>query len=131
MLQQEVADTSQVESWNMANEYMRLISNTLAAIIDCWQNPYKDGRPRFKELVSNLRTLKILASVYLDEDELKEAHDKYIKFFIEQPVVDMGHATIIPYVTEEKMYEFPEWILKKLKQKGALVPPQFDPDMAL
>jgi hypothetical protein len=34
-------------------------------------------------------------------------------------------------MTEEKMYEFPEWVLKKLKQKGALVPPQFDPDLAL
>lgn len=115
----------------MANDYMKMVAGVLAAIIDIWQNPYKDGMPRYKELVSNERTLKILASVYLDEKELEEAHDKYIRHFIEQPIVDTGHTTIIPYATEEKLYEFPEWILKKLKAKGALVPPQFDPDMAL
>ena len=129
--QQQQEPNSQVESWNMANEYMKLISGVLSSIIDIWKNPYKDGLPRYKELMSNQRTLKILASVYLNETELKEAQDNYISFFVNEPIVETGYSTIIPSVTEEKMYEFPEWILKKLKEKGALVPPQFDPDLAL
>ncbi|MCX6654329.1 MAG: hypothetical protein NTY03_04310 [Candidatus Bathyarchaeota archaeon] len=119
------------ESWNMADAFMRKISDVLDGIIEIWKEPYQDGMPRYKELLRLERTLKMLVSVYLTEDELEEAQENYIKYFIEMPIVDTGSTTIIPLITEEKLYDFPEWILKRLKAKGALVPAQFDPDLAL
>ena len=115
----------------MANQYMEKISKVLDNIIDIHKNPWLDGQPRYKELLRTERILKVLISVYLDENELKEAEDNYISYLIKYPVIDTGHSTIMPSITEDKMFEFNEWVLKKLKQKGALVPPQFDPDLAL
>jgi hypothetical protein len=82
--------------------------------------------PRYKELLRLERSLKMLVSVYLTEPELKEANENYIRYFIDFPIVDTGATTLIPLVTEEKLYDFPEWILKKLKEKGALVPATVD-----
>ena len=122
---------SKVESWNMADAFMKKISSVLDGIIEIWKEPYLDGIPRYKELLRLERTLKMLVSVYLTDAEMKDANENYIKYFIEMPIVDTGNTTIIPNITEEKLYDFPEWVLKRLKEKGALVPAQFDPDLAL
>jgi hypothetical protein len=129
--QSNQAPSSETESWNMANQYMQKISSILDNIIDIWTHPYKDGEPRYKELLRLERMLKVLISVYLDEEELKEAEENYIKFMVDFPIIDTGHSTILPLITEEKMFGFNEWVLRKLKVKGVLVPPRFDPDLAL
>jgi hypothetical protein len=118
----------QPETWNMATEFMRKISNVLDNIIEIMQNPYKNGQARYKELQNNIRILDILVAPYLDETEAQEVKDKFMNPIITQPIVETGFGQIIPLDTEDKLYEFPKWVLCKLKAKGALVPSAYDLD---
>lgn len=120
---------NQQEAWNMANEFMKLLIGIISAIVEIENEPIQNGEPQWSKLVRLQRNLYQLSSMYLDVEERAICHKDYLDYFIEYPVVDEGGITHLPSVTEDKLFEFPEYLLTTLKKKGVIVPPAFDPNM--
>jgi len=128
---QDINSMEKTESWNMANQFMEKIDNQVDSLRQLMNDPLVDGIPQWNAMVRRAKVLYILISVYLDDAEKKEAHIDYLQYFVDYPVEELEGSTILPSITEEKLFDFLEWSIGKMKQKGALVPPQFDPDMVL
>lgn len=114
-------ETGIQESWNMATETMKRLSNLLDSCVFCFQGK---NLLALHDLLSNLR--RNLAP-FLEDNEFKELNDLFSKLPKERWV--NGEGIIIPKYYNQIITVFDEIYIfcgRQMKKKGLLMPPSID-----
>jgi hypothetical protein len=108
--------------FNMGAATMGRIDSLIRKISDFKSILYMNGIPMDSMIQRLQRELYTELYPYLNDEEVKDANDKFLSVFKKYPIINTGTSLLVPQVTEDAMEDFQLWTMRKLKDKGLLTP---------